>query len=353
MKTTSWILLFLLFATITPASFANKNTEYLHLIYAAEEEIMLDNYKQALQRYNEAFDLKKEKIFAEDIYNALTCALIIKDQTQSRKLLNQLAKSGVGEAFINTKFGSKFAFDKSYFEAQCKIAKKVKRNFEQQNQKLSAIIDKLEKEDQYFHTLWADYIQTKKIDFAKIEEDSMYTAMSIADKRISKELKKIYDNGNTLSEFQLGAFTHSDTSLDNKGKAYIIIMHNYQGVKTADTLFNPILKQQIENGDIKPLVFTLMSDANNNKLKKDYGNTVGYVAFKDQELYYNKFVYGNSEWNKSLDENRKSIHLYPLVNQLARLYYKKKRNTHDFVFFTASLWGNATIEPEYFDKYKP
>ena len=63
MKTTSWILVFFLFATITPASFANKNTEYLHLIYAAEEEIMLNNYKQALQRYNEAFDLKKEKIF--------------------------------------------------------------------------------------------------------------------------------------------------------------------------------------------------------------------------------------------------------------------------------------------------
>lgn len=332
---------------------ANKNVTYLYKVYAAEEAIIEGDYNLALQQYQMAFELKKEKIFAQDIYNALICALAINEQQMAKQLLEQLTQTGVGEAFIKNNFEHYFSHNTNYFDSVCLVAEKVKEDFNTKNKILLDSLESLVNEDQHYHILWAEHCRSVKINFETIEEDTVFQTMNEADTRISKLLKALFDRGNTLSEFQLGAFTHDDLSFKTYPDFHIIIMHNYQGFKTADTLFTSILIQQINSGDLKPISFSILSDANSTPVKKEYGNSAGYIIVKDDTLYYNKHIYGLTDWNKELETNRKEIYLYSLQDQLKRCYFNIFSNSLNFSISTASIAGNTTIDKEYFEAYVP
>ncbi len=331
---------------------ANKNISYLQKVYAAEEAIMSGREDAALQLYLEAFEVKKENLFAEDIFNALKCSFSIKHKSKSDTLLQLLAQTGVGEKFIRHHFEKYYQDNRrDNFNKICKEAASAKNRFEAKNKEINLKLKELYDEDQYYHKLWAEHSRSIKIDFNKIEEDSVHKAMSEADIRISKALKALYDGGNSLSEFQLGAYVREDGSLGFKRDYSIIIMHNFQGFKSADTLFNTVLLQQIENGYIKPIYFSTLSDANNNQLKKDYGDAAVYIAFQEERLFYNKYVYGATDWSKELNQNRASIHLFSLNKQLERFYFNLKFNQGQYIIRTASFWSNAEIDAETYNEY--
>lgn len=350
MKSIFSLFMFMWLSAFYSNSFAtNNNIAYLYKIYDEEDAIIDSKYDKALAIYLEAFDLKKEKIFTEDLFNALKCALLTNESEQAWLLADKLAKTGVGSVFMKKHFESKMAaLDSRKFEAVCNAAATAKEYFDQKNKALMDTLQKLYYEDQYYHTLWLQR-QMEGINADSIHQDATYILMSKEDKRLSKSLKAVYDEGRTLSEFELGAYVEGDSSLVNARGFTIIILHNYQGTKNADTLFSSILRSQIEQGDIKPIYLANLSDQNSTPLKDDYGCSAGYLAKKDTTIYCNKFIYDKGSMNNKLEQNRKKIHLNTLNDQLRRFVFVYTANKEKFNI-GVPRYSNANVGTDYFRK---
>ena len=124
MKSIFSLFMFLWLSAFYSSSFAtNNNIAYLHKIYDAEDAIIDSKYDKALAIYLEAFDLKKEKIFTEDLFNALKCALLAKEIEQSWIMADKLAKTGVGAEFMKKHFERTLSIlDERRFELVCNAA---------------------------------------------------------------------------------------------------------------------------------------------------------------------------------------------------------------------------------------
>lgn len=331
-------------------SYGNKNIEYLYLTYDAEDAIIRLDYTAALAFYKKAFETKQDKIFAEDIYNALKCAVLLKDSIIATKHLEQLAKTGIGSNFIKSHFYDFFKFNLPYFTIQCTISDSITIRRQEANKNVQSLLDSLTNEDQIYHSLWSKYSSTHQLDVNNLDNDTTFQLMSNADIKISKALYNIFINGNDLSEFQLGPFVGKGKFLWQPDYA-IIILHNYQGTeKYADTLFTNILFQQIINGIIKPTYLANLSDANYSKIKPEYGNTAGFINFVGQQMYINKDVYGDTERNALINRNRQSIFLYNLDKQLIRKKFMDQNPNNFFIrscFATRTDYANLEFEMEY------
>lgn len=331
---------------------ANKSIEYLYLTYDAEDAIIRGDYVTALAIYKKAFEKKGGKIFAEDRFNALKCATLLNDSTYAKVELAHLAQSGIGSNFLQTNFSEYFSFNQSYFNKQCTLSDSIAESRAMKTKRLRFVIDSLVNEDQKYHEIWSQYISKNKVEFAKIDEDSVYKKMTILDKQVSQALYRILKGGNSLSEFQLGPFIGKGKFLWQPNYA-IIILHNYQGSeKTSDTLFHSLLKQQIEDGYIKPTYLANLSDQNSSPLKPNYGNAAIYTKSYKKQLYYNKYIYGIGDTIDRLNSNRKSIHLFSLEKQLKRVYFMLN-NTHNFHIRHNHYTTSLAPEKEFDELYQP
>ncbi|GEM_PF-5861493 len=353
MKSIFSLFMFLWLSAFYSSSFAtNNNIAYLHKIYDAEDAIIDSKYERALAIYLEAFELKKEKIFTEDLFNALKCALLTKEIEQSWVMAEKLAKTGVGGVFMKKHFERTLSIlDERRFELVCNAAAASKAYFAQMNDLLLDTLQKLYDEDQYFHTLWLEK-QRKGINIDSIHQDSIYVLMSKEDTRLSKSLKAIYDEGHTLSEFELGAYVEGDSSLVNARGFTIIILHNYQGFENADTLFSSILKSQIEQGDIKPIYLANLSDQNSTPLKDDYGCSTGGLICKDNSIYFGRNTYQSGLHHEKIERNRKKIYLDSMKSQLRKVMFMHTANPEKFSFSIPRCLTHANVNASIYELAK-
>lgn len=353
MKFVFSLFMFLWLSAFYSDSFAtNNNIAYLYKIYDAEDAIIESKYEKALAIYLEAFELKKEKIFTEDLFNALKCALLTKEIEQSWLLADKLAKTGVGSVFMKKYFERTLSIlDERRFELVCNAAAASKEYFAQKNKLLLDTLQKLYDEDQYYHTLWLKR-QMEGINADSIHQDATYILMSKEDKRLSKSLKAVYDEGRTLSEFELGAYIEDDSTLVNARGFTIIIIHNYQGSKNADTLFSSILRSQIEQGDIKPIYLANLSDQNWTNWKDDYGCGLGGLICKDNLIYFRKQAYQSGLTNEKLEQNRKKIHLDSMESQLKRVVFVHTANTERFSIGVPRCLTHANVNASIYELAK-
>ena len=212
-------------------------------------------------------------------------------------------------------------------------------------------LQKLNDEDQYFHTLWWER-QRKGINVDSIHHDSIYVLMSREDMRISKSLKAIYDKGHTLSEFELGAYVEGDSSLVNARGFTIIILHNYQGSKNADTLFSSILKSQIEQGDIKPIYLANLSDQNVSIWKDYYGCSTGGLICKDNSIYFNRNDYQSGLQHEKIERNRKKIYLDSMESQLRQVMFMHTANPEKFSLSIPRCLTHANVNASIYELAK-
>ncbi|MNJ95287.1 hypothetical protein D3C87_129970 [compost metagenome] len=112
------ILVFPIFILLIPfLSSANnsKIRKHYELINSAEMQIVDSNYQIALNYYLEAFKYKNPN--GEDLANAFQAAFIIRDTTNAKNLLNQLAAKGLHPTYYkNCPQFSAYNIDSVYFK---------------------------------------------------------------------------------------------------------------------------------------------------------------------------------------------------------------------------------------------
>lgn len=109
-------LLFFIFI-VNLSSFAQVNflKEYYQDIDKAEMAITLENYQEGFNEYKTAFS-KVKMPFASDIYNAITCKILLNDFVGAKPLFMKLAKMGVSGEIIENSLLKDLAYFKKEWD---------------------------------------------------------------------------------------------------------------------------------------------------------------------------------------------------------------------------------------------
>lgn len=342
-------IILLVLITGKPSSAQDYPATYYHYTNQAELAIVRADYAQAAANYKDAFKANIRP-FATDVYNALCCALRLNNQKDSYKYCLLLAKKGVGENFFEKKalFNDFKQKDKGAWHKILAHARGNRKKFDANFRSLNAQLNNLYNRDQQVHRLLQqpgrDYEQTEIL--VKKSDDS-----------ISRELMKVYERWGFLSEFNMGAFVSDDTVLQLQPPFYIIMLHNFQGISSYDTLFAPMCKKAIQEGTLHPMVYAGFRDGNPANGNVYYG-TAHYIIGYKCSIYKEVEDADTPEYNtiKRINKQRAKIFIPSFEDALQKIVFRIQNPDSEFEwrdhYGRIRSFANKESEQHFLERHK-
>lgn len=270
-----YIVLLLLVGLSWNQSFGLVNIEqYNTKINKAELSITNGKFKEALNYYESSFKLK-EQPFAQDLYNAIVCALKLHLNRKALALSFILADKGVGKSFFEKKSIFQLLKNEEGWQSLLSAAEDAQKSYDR-NPIQKRIKDLIEA-DRIMHTKW--FLATQD------PNNELRKRMMIVDDSLSLELMDLFKNEGYLSEGQISVGINNDTTINSMPLFGIIILH--KAMTYSDTLFSNVLKAALKQGEIKPDVVAKFLDYGGRKGKRStYGAEFLYMIYKCN-LYVN------------------------------------------------------------------
>jgi hypothetical protein len=322
-------------------SIVAKCQHYYDLVNKAEISIVDSNYHIALKSYKGAFK-KSTRFFAKDIFNAATCAQILKKDYLAKSYLLLLSEKGVSLSFIKKSKLLKGYFRDSIFAASYE---KMSKNFHNnlKNKVLVKKLDSLLNSDQYYRRkgLYNGL-------YKGIYRDSIFAA----DKANAIALKKIIDDYGFPHEDVIGVtpFGKSKYNINSFEDFLIIILHQTNLNLTVN--FRESLLKAVEEYKITPqnaafliglqegrdsygidkasFRVTLMVDSLKNHLPDSIKSKIDKWVLKKI----------SSKTEEELNINRKNINLEPLSDYRKKILYLMRNKKTEFIF--SDTGGHST-----------
>lgn len=304
-----FLFLLLFCIKISKAQDDLMNVPYHDLINKAEEEITDRNYQKALNLYSEAF--KENVFFAQDLYNAALCGIMIKDFNSTLKCCEGLAKRGCTLKFFSTNRFLVFR-ESAQWTAFLEKYPYLQKEYEAIiNKNLISEIEKLNDIDQGNYRLLPDNVHNQAF------QDSLKNLSDY----VKLKLIRIFNKYGYLDETITGATIEQDTTLGILPIFAILIRHRYQ-VDKYD--YTPYLKNEFNKGKIKPEVLASWIDL-------ETKGTIGSVPalIYNCQLYFKKFP----GFRETVVNNRMKYSL-PTLEVARKKTIFKKCNQNNFLFFT-------------------
>lgn len=311
-------------------SFVSKANQNLHVYFEninkAELDIANQDYRGASEKYKIAFT-NKENPFAIDLYNALITSLRLEDFDQSYTYCILLAEKGVGQNFFSKKSDFKKLRIKKRkdWNSLLILAADRKAKYDRDNKEINNKLAILYKRDQEIHALLRsnpENIPDPEIEVKRVDDSTSF------------ELMALFQEYGFLSEFNLGAPITDDTVILKQPNFYIIIRHNFQGLIRYDTLFAGTCRKAIQQGEMDPMVYAVMRDANGINGNIDYGTShivmkYNCAIYMDRDMY-KRYTSKDLKF-KHIDSNRKSIYLPPMEDALNKLIFRIRKPDSPFI----------------------
>lgn len=325
-------LLAFCFSIFINLSYGENLQQYYADINAAELAITRSDYQKAADFYKAAF-AQKEEPFAQDIYNESVCYIKLNEPEKSMTACKLLAERGIGDSFFLKHEVYQPLHKLPEWTGLLQLAKSRKRSLDKKNKVLLCRLKDLYNQDQRLHGFLHDYYSNVYGGHDDKATDSLIdNFLHQEDSVIAEKLKTFFQKNNDnriLSEFDLGPFLNEETNIISDPGFYVIILHNYQGVRQYDSLFEPFLKKAIVDGKIKPLVYASMKDGNPQNNTSQYYGTTGMYILIGKNLYVNK--YANSQDRKAYINHKRAEIMLPSVDDYKeKIIYNIEHKNTDF-----------------------
>lgn len=231
----------LLFSFCAVAQMTPKLQNYNSLINKAEVAICDSNYSAAFEHYREAFDLL-EYPFAQDIYNASICSIMMRDFQNTLQLSKRLVLKGCELSFFHKSIYKEFREDKKMWNLFTKNYSILRKEFlKKYNKDLAFSLKKMVEADQNYYCEAPKQLTNNTFSDSLFKNDS-YLAKSIID---------IFKKYSYPTEELIGV-NIIDTNIVFFPTFNVLIRHNYQK-KRFD--FTSYLEEAVYSGKLKPELF--------------------------------------------------------------------------------------------------
>lgn len=304
--------------------------QYDNFVNKAELSIVDGNYKQALEKYNEAFTETGIK-FGIDLYNAAVCAHKENDKEQFFLFANRLADKGVGAKLFERKVFEDYRGSRAFLKIKLKAEKVMQKSLKENRQYLSRL-DEFRKQDSVYNKLRL----TKYRDSWELPD-----TLEVLFRNNAINLFNYIEKNGYYSENKLGFDTVLGDCKDDFKLPSVVFLH-YLEMGKDRSLQNQIKEMYIsgmKNGEIKP-VFLTHDIEMGNRVFNDIGNYVFNVF--ECEIYRLREI-------PELDKVNKSREMYlqgSLDDYKKKLVFRYCCN-NDFEF-RYSIIGTPLSKEDYF-----
>ncbi|HRP90373.1 MAG TPA: hypothetical protein PKX92_10045 [Edaphocola sp.] len=298
---------------------------YYNNVNKAEIAITKESYKKAGRFYRRAFS-NKQIPFAVDLYNSIITNIKINRTDDAILQCFQLAKYRVGKNFfINNSSLTSLRKLQKWHELLNNIDS-IENSNKLYNPEILLALNPILNKDFNTHHEWQ--ISNKN---NKLKEE-----MHKIDDSLSNNLIGLFQKYGYLSEYKIGASVQCDTLLLFQPIFYIILLHNYQNISRKDTIFSPILRNGLNNGEVTPTFFSVVQDHGSNIEERIfYGNTL-YVSYLGS-LYRTKDILDSNikkgTYNTYINKLRKTIYLCPIEDLEKKIFYNINNPNSEFRIF--------------------
>lgn len=324
-------------------STAQTKTEVYHK-YINQAEIHIINHEEfdALKCYTNAFKIQNP--FASDVYNALVCAIKVKNDSKAIDFCLDLARKGVGKLFFNKALFQTLN-QHSKWPMVLRLAELRKKRLEKKNEQLFKTLNYLLEKDRENALINRTLITNPNI-------ETWNRVIKTTDS-ISGVILKIYQKTGFLSEERLGVALYSDTSIIPNQKYEVILVHCFQSgsYKYKEKLLMYI-RQSLLSGQFNPhglnIFFNLTSTF-------DFSlNISRFYLQSDCKLYKKKFS-DFETWK--IDHFRKDFLLCSLNDYEAKVIYNSLNPNSEFLIVGVPIQSNDVFQNEedrnfFFSQYK-
>jgi hypothetical protein len=337
-------ILLILLSEVGQCNTSKELKSYYELTNQAELFICHGQIKRSLDTYKNAFRMSSNH-YSLDLYNATLLALKLKDFKTAYQLSMNLAKKGIGEPFFEKK--SEFIPLKEHNNKDwiklLSVASIQRKYFTRKNKELNEKLLDLFTKDQEVH------LRNLRNDPSLSEE-----MLNSIDDSISKKLYGIIMENGLLSEFDLGIQIENDTTILSIPQFYIIIRHNFQGIKKYDTLFNQVCMQSLSKGILHPYVYANMRDANPVNGNMFFGTSHLFIKYECAIYIPNEFT--DPKRIEEIDSLRDLYWLPRVEYSLVKIKYKLENPGTSFRFkehiSSIGSFGNPQSEKSFLETSK-
>lgn len=298
---------------------ADDIKSYYSEINRAEMSITVNDYKNAIHQYDLAFKNKKQP-FAQDIFNQTVCYIKMDNFKKAMNNCFILAEKGTGSEFFQKNKIFEPLKKQEKWQQLLNTADNKKKELTNKNKELNEKLTTLHTADQEAHTL----LRTMN----EQNEDSVSNYVKMVDDSLSKKLMKIFKQYGLLSEFNLGVTLDDKFRIKDMPGFYIVMLHNFQGLKHYDSLFSPILKEAVFSGKVKPNIYASMFDGNVHEISKFYG-TSGLFWLYNNKLYIEK-GFSEPELKNQINNQRASLMLSTIDDYERKIIFRLKNPNSGF-----------------------
>lgn len=313
MKNVSIICLFLLFYSFwSIAQIPSKLKNYYSLVNSAEIAICDSNYSIAFEHYIKAFDLV-EYPFAQDIYNASICSIMMRDFQSTLQLSQRLVLKGCELDFFHKFIYKEFRKDKKRWSLFTKNYPFLRKEFlKKYNKNLVISLKKMVEADQNY------YCEAPKQLTNNIFSDSLFKN----DSYLAKEMINIFKQHGYPTEELIGV-NIIDTSIVFFPTFNVLIRHNYQK-KRFD--FTSYLEEAVHSGKLKSELFCNWYSFQ--KGGSGYGEQ-GLIEQFNCGFYLSKL----SVTKEKININRISMSLPPIDDLIKKIIFYHCIKNRNFVLY--------------------
>jgi hypothetical protein len=306
---------------------AQSFDKYMQYINQAELMIVEGKNKDALTSYDSAFSVWKTP-FAQDIRNALQCAVLEQEMSKCYEYAKSLILLGCDLKFFYNQQGLRpFISSGKWRRLTDEYAGLRKEYMQNCNWEMRAQIEQLKARDQYWRKQDPDYT---------ILRDSTFRE----DDRIMEEILEIFKEGYP-TEYEIGVFINSDTILSSD-PLMVILLHNYtsnagykKGVDLTDILY-----AFAREGQMHPHVFASLNDRSGSyKLETGFAqeSIIWMVTGKN---YFEKFTHDQVE---QFDRQRRKLGLDLLEVARKKAVFQHCTTPNLFSFFKSPHLNGTSL----------
>jgi hypothetical protein len=289
----------------------NRRTK-MELINQAELYVIDGDYKTALDIYNSSLNTR-DFIFAQDLYNALVCALKIDVPETADRYAMLLANKGVGATFFEKNSNLRKLREHAVWKTLIVEAKKAKTQYAISNKHVNDIVNTLLKAGN----------KADSIFFASDLSEAKMLRRDVTVDSISEVLLQFIIQNGYPSEDLVPVLINQDTIINALPRFAPIIMKRSVRVNPqTDSLFKVLLMNEgVKKGLLKPEIYL---EINRNSLNDDVLYRRFY-KFDGCTVYKSKLVP-----EKKVDYFRISIAACSLNDLLKKVLYNLQFPSNEF-----------------------